>query len=1021
MDNSPFPPLLPVFVKKAGFVLRYLLLSRYLFRRVQASLLEILFFRPSDGVFMSRQIVRPGSAFRFAFLFIFALFFSNKGAHAQRRVPPLHKINSRNPVSVLTRHYNNARTAANLEETTLNVSNVNRSTFGKLYSRDVDGELYAQPLLISGLDLPGIGSKNVLFVATAHNTIYAYDADNPDSKLAPYWKVNLGTSVPSGTIPTRNLPVEIGIISTPVIDAPSNTIYVCAKILENGFPQFYLYALDVRTGKPKQSRRLIEGSVPGTGEDNINGVVTFTPFKHNQRCALTLSNGRVYIAFASHEDYNPYHGWVFAYETSTLNRVAIHCNTPDGGYGGIWMSGEGLNVDASGNLYYINGNGTYDGVRNFGLSVVKLNPDAQVLDWFTPGNYQFLNEIDFDLGSSGGILLPGTNYLVSGGKEGIIYVMDTANLTHLHTDGDRIVQRFSASPGHIHSSMALWNSASSPTLYVWGESDTLKAFRWRGNFFDTTPTSMSTMPVADGYANGPGMAVSANGSLPGTGIVWANLPLIGDATEQHVPGILRAFDASNVSRELWNSRQNLLRDDLGTYAKFCPPVVANGQVYLSTFTGKLIVYGIQPLTPPAPVTTLSAHPGDRSALLRWDNVDRAIGFTLKRSLSAEGVFTTIATNLQTTDYRDRDLTNGTTYFYLVASTNASGSSPDSNLVLCRPGTEAHGTSINVNFVGRALPMSRTEIAGVFPAAEWNNANGGTGSLFNLTGNGIHPTDVGINWTSHDGFLIGLTDAPGDVRMMNGYLDTLDDSTTTVQISNIPQWLTGAGYRVIVYCDGDWVFRSGIYTLNGVSVTATDSTNFSGTYLNATNGSGNYIVFDGITADHLTLTATPTSGGLRAPINGIQLMLSPATLTGKINLEATPNLAQPVSLTFRPSDNSVEIPRKVTLDAQGNFTMTQMPRTSGVLHIKGRRWLARNVPLDLSSGSATLPSGITLIAGDINDDNSVDFGDLVFMLQSYNALFGDDLYRAEADLNDDGGIDFGDLSLLLQNYNTPGDD
>ncbi len=923
-------------------------------------------------------------------------------------------------VSVYTRHYNNARTAANLAETSLTVQNVGGGTFGKLFTRDVDGEIYAQPLLVSGLSMPGFGTRNVLFVTTAHNSVYAYDADTPNSKIAPYWKVSLGASLPSGTIPTRNLPVEIGTISTPVIDPATQTLYVCAKILENGAPQFYLHALDLFTGKPKLPRVKISGSVSGTGEDNAGGIVTFTPYKHNQRAALTLANGRIYVAFASHEDYNPYHGWVFVYEAATLNQAALHCNTPDGGYGGIWMSGEGLNVDTAGNLYYINGNGTYDGIRNFGLSVVKLSPNARVLDWFTPSNYAALNDIDFDLGSSGGLLLPNTNLLVCGGKEGVIYVMDTANLGHLHSGGDLVKQRFAASPGHLHSSLAHWNSPEGPTLYAWGESDTLKAFRWNTDHFSTTPVSTSTMPVADGYANGPGLAVSANGSTAGTGIVWASLPFFGDATEQHVPGILRAFDAQNVSHELWNSRQNLLRDDLGVYAKFCPPLVANGRVYLATFTGRLMVYGLQPSTPPA-APTPEAIPGERAVRLRWDAVDRADLYTVKRSLTANGPFSVVAPSVFALEFVDRGLTDGTTYFYQVTANNSFGAGFPSAIVSARPAFSAHGTSLNVNFVGRGLPLGRTEAAGLLPSAGWNNAETGTGSVLSLPDNGGHPTDLRLDWTSHDGFQMGLADSPGDARMMNGYLDTTDNSTTTVTLSNVPAWLTHGGCRVIVYCDGDGFNRSGVYTLNGVSVTAGDDGTFAGAYRNAANGAGNYLVFNNVTSTNLTLTASPTPNGLRAPINGIQLTLAPAALSGAVTLQGAFNQSQPITLTFQPADNSAAISRTVVLNANGGFTLPEMPRTSGLLRIKGRKWLAKIVPLDLSSGTAVLPPGMLLLTGDVVETNSVDVDDLTALLNIYNSTRGDGFYDENADLNGNGTVDVDDLVLLLNNYNVSGSD
>lgn len=323
-------------------------------------------------------------------------------------------------VNVLTQHNDAGRSGANLSETVLTPSNVNANGFGKLFSVPVDGHVYAQILYVSGLTISG-GKHNVFFVATEHNSVYAYDADTG----SPLWQVNLGPSVPSADINTPNMPVEIGITSTPVIDPASETLYCVAATKENGSYLYRLHALDLATGDEKLGGpTLIQASVPGTGAASVNGVITLDPFKHNNRPGLLLANGTIYMAFASHEDYNPYHGWVLAYSASTLQQTAVFNVTPNGSQGGIWQAGQGLTADASGNVYLMTGNGTTSapsGGSDYGEAFLKMSQSGSTLsvsDWFIPNNYDSLNSYDTDLGSSGVLGIPGTSLIVGGGKEG---------------------------------------------------------------------------------------------------------------------------------------------------------------------------------------------------------------------------------------------------------------------------------------------------------------------------------------------------------------------------------------------------------------------------------------------------------------------------------------------------------------------------------------------------------------------------------------------------------------------------
>ena len=338
-------------------------------------------------------------------------------------------------VSVLTQHNDNLRTGANMSETTLNTSNVNVSSFGKLFCLPVDGYIYAQPLYVPGLTINGT-THNVLFVATANDSVYAFDADAQNNGN-PLWKTSLGTPVPTSVIGTTNIQVEVGIISTPVVDSNAKILYVVGKIYSSGTQNFFLHALDITTGVDK----IVNGGVkigatyPGTGDASSNGILTFDASKQNQRTALTLVNGILYIAFGSHEDHDPYHGWLLAYDSSTLKQVAAFNTTPNGGRGAIWMGGQGLVADSNNNVYFITGNSnsnsdqsSMDAPCSYGESFVKLALSASgkcpgqnvggknisVLDFFKPDayplsctgcpyqdNYDYLNEKDLDLGSGG--------------------------------------------------------------------------------------------------------------------------------------------------------------------------------------------------------------------------------------------------------------------------------------------------------------------------------------------------------------------------------------------------------------------------------------------------------------------------------------------------------------------------------------------------------------------------------------------------------------------------------------------
>jgi outer membrane protein assembly factor BamB len=520
--------------------------------------------------------------------------------------------------NVLTHHNDPARTGANLEETALTPATVT-NRFGKLFARHVHGQIYAQPLVVSGIEVSN-KVRNVVYVATMENDVYAFDADDPDDE-SYLWRAKLGTPVPYNEIPEPlvgeftgyNINPSIGIASTPVIDPVKRRMWVATKIFgQDGTKHYFLKCLDITTGQVVGSSSDI-----GTNENNVVLQAKYAL----QRPALLLANNTIYLAFGSHQDIKPYSGWVVAFDADTLALKHTYCVTPgdDNGMGGIWQSGSGPAADSQGNIYFMTGNGTFDGAKtNLSTSFIKLGPDLKLLDWFTPWNYQRLSDEDLDLGSSGPMLLPGSDQLVGGGKQGWLYLLDCnhmGNLQQRHATPPAL-QEFKASDHwtltwlswlfpafgyhHIHGSPVYWNSAQrGPLVYVWPEQTHLKAFSY-------DPTAhFQKKPVLKGPKAPKGMpggflSVSANGDHDG--ILWTTSPLSEDALTDTVRGVMRAFDALTL-QQLWSTDKNT-PDDLFNFAKNCPPTVANGKVYLATFSDRFNVYGLLP--PPTASPTQAA-------------------------------------------------------------------------------------------------------------------------------------------------------------------------------------------------------------------------------------------------------------------------------------------------------------------------------------------------------------------------------------------------------------------------------
>ena len=484
-------------------------------------------------------------------------------------------------VNILTANGDNDRTNSNLQETQLSPATVNTSAFGKLGVFPVDGQVYSQPLVVTGLSIAGQAMHNVVFVTTMHNSVYAFDADAM-SPVSTLWQVNLGSSVPSPLLygPNGDIANEVGILSTGVIDLQRGVLYVVADVLQNGAPVFYLHALDLATGAERLNGPVaLAASVRGTGsEARADGTVPFDPMQHLQRPGLLLLNNAVYVSFGSHGDMNPYHGWMLSYDASDLSRqVGVYMTTPDGNAGSIWQSGRGPVADSQGNIYVITANGDYDGTRNFSQSFVKVSAGLSgTLDSFTPSNWKSMSDNDFDI-SAGPALIAGTHTIVGADKAGSLYVID----------GDGMKQGFSvisAAMGSIFN-FAVWSLGPSALVYTQGEGEPVKCFQVSGNSVNAKPVSTALNSIPYGRI---GMTISANGVQGGSGILWETT---GDYFAG-TPGTLHAYDASNLANELWNSDMNSARDQMSPITKFVAPTVANGKVYVAGNNNQVTVYGL---------------------------------------------------------------------------------------------------------------------------------------------------------------------------------------------------------------------------------------------------------------------------------------------------------------------------------------------------------------------------------------------------------------------------------------------
>jgi hypothetical protein len=547
-----------------------------------------------------------------------------------------------NAQSVTTQHNDHNRTGWYPHEKILNTTNVRLGSFGKLFSLQVDDQIYSQPLVVQKVSIGG-GTHNVVYVPTVNNSVYAFDADS--AIATPYWHVNL---TQPGSRPFKNTDFpgacdgfyrdysgNIGIVGTPVIDTTTNTMYLIARSKSNTSDtyQHFLHALDITTGQDRAgSPKLVEATVDGNGDGSQNGKLSFNPHTQNQRAGLLLLNGTVYIAWASYCTWPPYHGWLMGYDASSLEQKIVYCTTPNGKEGGIWMSGGGPAADEDGNIYVAVGNGTpgqngnISDVTNRGESSLKLTPSNGTLtvsSFFSPKDVERLVAADLDLGVTGIILIPNTDRVFTGSKDGKLYLIDRNNMGGFDATKDTNLQVIDlGSTAHQRSSFAYYPGQQKEFIYSWSENGLLRALPYNRATGLIDVNSQITSGVQGPIGNnGAFMSVSSNGSDDNSAILWASHAANGDANQAVRLGILHAFAASDVTRELWNSSQ-YAADAPGNYAKFSCPTIVNGKVYLSSFSNALDVFGLT----------------GKNVALNCTSGDIAIGKTVKSSSNESDQF-----------------------------------------------------------------------------------------------------------------------------------------------------------------------------------------------------------------------------------------------------------------------------------------------------------------------------------------------------------------------------------------------
>ena len=670
--------------------------------------------------------------------------------------------------NVLSYHDDVASTGQNLAETTLTPANVNVTDFGKQFATGLDGQVYAQPLYVSGVNVTGgthQGTHNVVYVATEHDSLYAIDGDSgtilwQDSFINPAAGI---TTVPATDTSSGNITPEIGITATPAIDPSTGFLFLTAKTKQivngNTTAPHYVYTLYKVNIQDGTSTSTVIGDTTAVGNPgNVaaytytynsgpyvldphgagDGVVTvggqkriyFNTLRQLNRPGITLANGSVYLAFGSHGDNRPYHGWILGYSESDLSATAVLNLNPDGIDDGVWQGGGRIVMDPQGYMYVETGNGTFDTTLNaagfpqfgdYGDSFVKIGLDPttsqtnqningwglKVVDYFTPSNQANLSSADADLGSGGTMILPDSvgstahpHLMVGAGKEGKVYLIDRDNMGKFSSTTDHVVQELGAAIGGgtlfngSYGTPAFFNDGTTSRIYYVGQQDTARSFVIANGAITATPDSRS--PDTFG-AHGSTPAISANGTS--NGIVW---------DLEFNSNQLRAYNASNLGTELWTSAQAGARDQLGGAVLFAVPTIINGEVFVGT-SNSLVAYGefAPPTSIPDPPTNLAATPVSGVQInLSWqDNANNEAGYDIEESADGGNTWMHVTdASANSTAYAVGGLHSGTPYSFRVRAFNILGNSAYSNTASATTTTLAPALDFSAGFANSAAAL-----------------------------------------------------------------------------------------------------------------------------------------------------------------------------------------------------------------------------------------------------------------------------------------------------------------------------
>ena len=701
--------------------------------------------------------------------------------------------------SVTTWHNDIGRTGQNLNETVLTTSNVNATQFGKLFSQTVDAQVYAQPLYLPNVTIAG-QQHNVVFVATENDTVYAFDADNNGgSNASPLWQASMltaahgaasgATAVPASELSSDITPL-VGITGTPVIDPSTNTLYVVSKSLEGGNAVQRLHALDVTTGNEKFSGPVvITATVAGTGNGSSGGQLAFDPMWENQRPGLLLLNGIVYIAFGSHGDNGPWHGWILGYNAATLKQTGAYNATPNGVGAGFWMSGAGLAADQLnpstqpyGRLFAATGNGDYTGATpytnslDYGDSILNLNlangaPTMQ--DEFTPSDQANMDGEDGDLGSGGTMVIPTQttgsypHLLVQVGKEGTLYLINRDSMGG-YNSVDSVVQEIEWGVGQVGawSSAAYWNG----NVYYWGRADNLKCFPLVNGQLSTNPTESSETYGFPGATP----SISANGTTQG--IVWS---IDSEAYTSSGSAVLQAHNASNCATTLYSSATNSSRDNPGGAVKFTVPTIANGKVYVGAM-GQISVYGLLGATQQAATPVI--NPGS-------ETFTASVSVTITDSTPGATIYYTTNGSTPTTSstvYSGPITVSATETINAIA--NASG-------YLASQMATATYTDIT-----QASPPTFSVGAGTYTSTQSVTLSDTTpGAAIYYTTDGSTPTTSSSLYTTGSSITVASTETINAIAVASGYLNSAVASATYTIVApiNFPDGFSNSQGQIIL--------------------------------------------------------------------------------------------------------------------------------------------------------------------------------------------------------------------------------